>query len=185
MASPVPGAPFLRPVHQVPLVPHVPMVRPAHQLPPGLVQRMLAQGVPPQHLPPLLQAGVIPPGVDLAHLQGLSAPILGQPCYPLPTAGHPLLNPRSGTPLQLAMMQQQLQRSGSSTQGSAVAVPSQNVPSRTGLPPHVHSQLDHRANQRSGSPVGLAKWFGSDVLQQPLPSMPSKVISVDELEYRQ
>jgi translation initiation factor 4E transporter len=33
--------------------------------------------------------------------------------------------------------------------------------------------------------VGLAKWFGSDVLQQPLPSMPAKVISVDELEYRQ
>lgn len=58
MASPVPGAPFLRPVHQVPLVPHVPMVRPAHQLPPGLVQRMLAQGVHPQHLPPLLQAGI-------------------------------------------------------------------------------------------------------------------------------
>ncbi|XP_066465858.1 eukaryotic translation initiation factor 4E transporter isoform X1 [Tiliqua scincoides] len=184
MASPVPGAPFLRPVHQVPLVPHVPMVRPTHQLPPGLVQRMLAQGVPPQHLPPLLQAGVIPPAVDLAHLQGLSAPILGQPCYPLPTASHPLLNPRSGTSLQLAMMQQQLQRSGSSTQGSAVAV--QGLPqSRTGLPHHVHSPLDHRANQRSGSPVGLAKWFGSDVLQQPLPSMPSKVISVDELEYRQ
>ncbi|XP_077163966.1 eukaryotic translation initiation factor 4E transporter isoform X2 [Paroedura picta] len=186
MASPVPGAPFLRPVHQVPLVPHVPMVRPAHQLPPGLVQRMLAQGVHPQHLPPLLQAGVIPPGVDLAHLQGVSAPILGQACYPLPTAGHPLLNPRSGTPLQLAMMQQQLQRSGSSTQGSAMGMQAtpQNVPSRTGLS-HIHSQLDHHASQRSGSPVGLAKWFGSDVLQQPLPSMPSKVISVDELEYRQ
>ncbi|XP_060106330.1 eukaryotic translation initiation factor 4E transporter isoform X4 [Heteronotia binoei] len=186
MASPVPGAPFLRPVHQVPLVPHVPMVRPAHQLPPGLVQRMLAQGVHPQHLPPLLQAGVIPPGVDLTHLQGVSAPILGQACYPLPAAGHPLLNPRSGTPLQLAMMQQQLQRSGSSTQGSAMGVQTtpQNVPSRTGLS-HIHSQLDHRTSQRSGSPVGLAKWFGSDVLQQPLPSMPSKVISVDELEYRQ
>lgn len=56
MASPVPGGPFLRPVHQVPLVPHVPIVRPAHQLHPGLVQRMLAQGVHPQHLP-LLQAG--------------------------------------------------------------------------------------------------------------------------------
>nr|XP_028565908.1 eukaryotic translation initiation factor 4E transporter isoform X4 [Podarcis muralis] len=186
MASPVPGSTFLRPVHQVPLVPHVPMVRPTHQLPPGLVQRMLQQGIHPQHLPPLLQAGMIPPGVDLTHFQGVSAPILGQPCYPLPTAGHPLLNPRSGTPLQLAMMQQQLQRSGSSAQGSAVGVhtPPLNVPSRTGLP-HVHSQLDHRANQRSSSPVGLAKWFGSDVLQQPLPSMPSKVISVDELEYRQ
>ncbi|XP_053135890.1 eukaryotic translation initiation factor 4E transporter isoform X2 [Hemicordylus capensis] len=189
LASPVAGPPFLRPISQVPLVPHVPMVRPAHQLPPGLVQRMLAQGVHPQHLPPLLQAGVIPPGVDLTHLPGVSAPILGQPYYPLPTAGHPLLNPRSGTPLQLAMMQQQqqqLQRSGSTPQGSAVGVQTaaQNVPSRTGLL-HMHSQLDHRANPRSGSPVGLAKWFGSDVLEQPLPSMPSKVISVDELEYRQ
>ncbi|XP_067406152.1 eukaryotic translation initiation factor 4E transporter isoform X2 [Emydura macquarii macquarii] len=189
-ASPVPGAPFLRPVHQVPLVPHVPIVRPTHQLHPGLVQRMLAQGVHPQHLP-LLQAGMIPPGVDLSHLQGISTPILGQPFYPLPTAGHHLLNPCSGTPLQLAMMQQQLQRSvlhspASGAQGSAVGVQTtpQNVPPRTGLP-HVHSQLDHRINQRSGSPIGLAKWFGSDVLQQPLPSMPSKVISVDELEYRQ
>ncbi|XP_032629608.1 eukaryotic translation initiation factor 4E transporter isoform X1 [Chelonoidis abingdonii] len=186
-ASPVPGSPFLRPVHQVPLVP---IVRPTHQLHPGLVQRMLAQGMHPQHLP-LLQAGMIPPGVDLSHIQGISAPILGQPFYPLPAAGHHLLNPRSGTPLQLAMMQQQLQRSvihspASGAQGCAVGVQTtpQNVPSRTGLP-HVHSQLDHRTSQRSGSPIGLAKWFGSDVLQQPLPSMPSKVISVDELEYRQ
>ncbi|KAM9118823.1 eukaryotic translation initiation factor 4E transporter isoform 3-T3 [Pangshura tecta] len=186
-ASPVPGSSFLRPVHQVPLVP---IVRPTHQLHPGLVQRMLAQGMHPQHLP-LLQAGMIPPAVDLSHIQGISTPILGQPFYPLPTAGHHLLNPRSGTPLQLAMMQQQLQRSvlhspASGAQGSAVGVQTtpQNLPSRTGLP-HVHSQLDHRTSQRSGSPIGLAKWFGSDVLQQPLPSMPSKVISVDELEYRQ
>uniref|UniRef100_A0A8C9LA21 4ET factor n=1 Tax=Pavo cristatus TaxID=9049 RepID=A0A8C9LA21_PAVCR len=190
IASPVPGGPFLRPVHQVPLVPHVPIVRPAHQLHPGLVQRMLSQGVHPQHLP-LLQAGMLPPGVDLSHLQGISAPILGQPFYPLPTASHHILNPRSGTPLQLAMMQQQLQRSavhftGTGAQGSPAGVQTtpQNVPSRTGLS-HGHAQLDHRPSQRSGSPIGLAKWFGSDVLQQPLPSMPSKVISVDELEYRQ
>ncbi|KAM6318128.1 eukaryotic translation initiation factor 4E transporter isoform 3-T3 [Podargus strigoides] len=185
MASPVPGGPFLRPVHQVPLVPHVPIVRPAHQLHPGLVQRMLAQGVHPQHLP-LLQAGMIPPGVDLSHLQGISAPILGQPFYPLPTASHHILNPRSGTPLQLAMMQQQLQRSGTGAQGSPAGAQTTppNVLSRTGLS-HGHTPLDHRPSQRSGSPIGLAKWFGSDVLQQPLPSMPSKVISVDELEYRQ
>ncbi|XP_033693139.1 eukaryotic translation initiation factor 4E transporter isoform X6 [Tursiops truncatus] len=188
LASPVPGTPFLRPVHQVPLVP---IVRPAHQLHPGLVQRMLAQGVHPQHLPSLLQAGVLPPGMDLTHLQGLSGPILGQPFYPLPATSHPLLNPRPGTPLHLAMMQQQLQRSvlhppGSGSQAAAVSVQTtpQNVPSRSGLP-HVHSQLEHRPSQRSSSPVGLAKWFGSDVLQQPLPSMPAKVISVDELEYRQ
>ncbi|XP_061321886.1 eukaryotic translation initiation factor 4E transporter isoform X5 [Pezoporus flaviventris] len=185
MASPVPGGPFLRPVHQVPLVPHVPIVRPAHQLHPGLVQRMLAQGVHPQHLP-LLQAGMLPPGVDLSHLQGISTPILGQPFYPLPTASHHILNPRSGTPLQLAMMQQQLQRSGTGAQGSPAGAQTapQNVLPRTGLS-HGHTQLDHRPSQRSGSPIGLAKWFGSDVLQQPLPSMPSKVISVDELEYRQ
>ncbi|KAM6246665.1 eukaryotic translation initiation factor 4E transporter isoform 5-T6 [Porphyrio hochstetteri] len=151
----------------------------------GLVQRMLAQGVHPQHLP-LLQAGMLPPGVDLSHLQGISAPILGQPFYPLPTASHHILNPRSGTPLQLAMMQQQLQRSGTGAQGSPAGAQTtpQNVLSRTGLS-HGHTQLDHRPSQRSGSPIGLAKWFGSDVLQQPLPSMPSKVISVDELEYRQ
>lgn len=74
---------------------------------------------------------------------------------------------------------------GSGSQAAAVSVQtSQNVPSRSGLP-HMHSQLEHRPSQRSSSPVGLAKWFGSDVLQQPLPSMPAKVISVDELEYRQ
>ncbi|XP_030913299.1 eukaryotic translation initiation factor 4E transporter isoform X5 [Geospiza fortis] len=151
----------------------------------GLVQRMMAQGVHPQHLP-LLQAGMLPPGVDLSHLQGISAPMLGQPFYPLPTASHHILNPRSGTPLQLAMMQQQLQRSGSGAQGSPAGAQTtpQNVLPRTGLS-HGHTQLDHRPSQRSGSPIGLAKWFGSDVLQQPLPSMPSKVISVDELEFRQ
>uniref|UniRef100_A0A8I5Y7I8 Eukaryotic translation initiation factor 4E nuclear import factor 1 n=1 Tax=Rattus norvegicus TaxID=10116 RepID=A0A8I5Y7I8_RAT len=191
LASPVPGTPFLRPTHQVPLVPHVPIVRPAHQLHPGLVQRLIAQGVHPQHLPGLLQAGVLPPGIDIAPLQGLSGPLLGQPLYPLVSAAsHPLLNPRPGTPLHLAVMQQQLQRSvlhppGSSSQAAAINVQTPpNVPSRSGLP-HMHSQLEHRTSQRSSSPVGLAKWFGSDVLQQPLPSMPTKVISVDELEYRQ
>ncbi|XP_043832296.1 eukaryotic translation initiation factor 4E transporter isoform X2 [Dromiciops gliroides] len=191
LASPVPGAPFFRPVHQVPLVSHVPIVRPAHQFHPGLVQRMLAQGIHPQHLPSLLQAGMLPPGMDLTHLQGISGPLLGQPFYPLPAASHPLLTPRSGTPLQLAVMQQQLQRSvlhppGSGSQGTAIGVqtPPQNLSGRPGLP-HIPPPLEHRPSQRSASPVGLAKWFGSDVLQQPLPSMPSKVISVDELEYRQ
>ena len=75
---------------------------------------------------------------------------------------------------------------GTGAQGSAAGAQTtpQNVLPRTGLS-HGHTQLDHRPSQRSGSPIGLAKWFGSDVLQQPLPSMPSKVISVDELEYRQ
>uniref|UniRef100_A0A8C2N0S7 Eukaryotic translation initiation factor 4E nuclear import factor 1 n=1 Tax=Cricetulus griseus TaxID=10029 RepID=A0A8C2N0S7_CRIGR len=190
LATPVPGTPFLRPTHHVPLVPHVPIVRPAHQLHPGLVQRLIAQGVHPQHLPSLLQAGVLPPGIDMAPLQGISGPLLGQPLYPFSAASHPILNPRPGTPLHLAVMQQQLQRSvlhppGSGSQAAPVNVQTpQNVPGRSGLP-HMHSQLEHRTSQRSSSPVGLAKWFGSDVLQQPLPSMPTKVISVDELEYRQ
>ncbi len=56
--------------------------------------------------------------------------------------------------------------------------------------PQSQSHGPHRTNhsqRRGGSPpLGLAKWFGSDVLQQPLPSMPStKVISVDELEFHQ
>ncbi|KAM3939516.1 eukaryotic translation initiation factor 4E transporter isoform 2-T4 [Leptodactylus fuscus] len=176
MASPVPGASFLRPLHQVPVVP---VVRPTHQLHPGLVQKMLAQGVPPQHLS-LLQAGLLPSGIDLPTLHGLSPSVLGQPFYPLPQTGHPLLNQRPTNPLQLAMMQQSVQRIGSSAQNfSAIHTPSQSLQNR----PNLH-MMDQRP-PRSTSPVGLAKWFGSDVLQQPLPSMPAKVISVDELEYRQ
>ncbi|KAM9329644.1 eukaryotic translation initiation factor 4E transporter [Gastrophryne carolinensis] len=165
MPSPVPGASFLRPLHQVPVVP---VVRPSHQLHPGLVQKMLAQGVPPQHLS-LLQTGLLPPGIDLSALHALSPSVLGQPFYPLAPTGHPLLNQRPTNPLQLAIMQRQ---------GSGIHAASQGLSSR----PNVH-MMDHP--QRSSSPVGLAKWFGSDVLQQPLPSMPAKVISVDELEYRQ
>ncbi|XP_077150047.1 eukaryotic translation initiation factor 4E transporter isoform X2 [Ranitomeya variabilis] len=164
----VPGASFLRPLHQVPVLP---VVRPSHQLHPGLVQKMLAQGLPPQHLS-LLHAGLLPSGVDL---HALSPSVLGQQFYPLAQTGHPLLNQRPANHLQLAMMQ----RSGSGGQNfSGIHTPSQGLQSR----PNLH--LDQRP-PRSSSPVGLAKWFGSDVLQQPLPSMPAKVISVDELEYRQ
>ncbi|XP_040205734.1 eukaryotic translation initiation factor 4E transporter isoform X2 [Rana temporaria] len=170
LVSPVPGASFLRPL-QVPVVP----VRPSHQLHPGLVQKMLAQGVPPQQLS-LLQAGLLPPGIDLSALHALSPSVLGQPFYPLAPTGHPLLNQRPANPLQLAMMQ----RPGSGTHNfSGMHAASQGFSNR----PNVH-MMDQRS-QRSSSPVGLAKWFGSDVLQQPLPSMPAKVISVDELEYRQ
>ncbi|KAM8960074.1 eukaryotic translation initiation factor 4E transporter isoform 3-T3 [Pelodytes ibericus] len=168
VASPVPGSSFLRPLHQMPILP---VVRQSHPLHPGLVQRMLAQGVPPQHLS-LLQAGLLPPGVDL---HTLPSSVLGQPFYSLPATGHPLLNQRPPNPLQLAMMQQPVQRSGF----SGVHVQSQGLASRPGL------NMVEQRSQRNTSPVGLAKWFGSDVLQQPLPSMPAKVISVDELEYRQ
>ncbi|XP_066459707.1 eukaryotic translation initiation factor 4E transporter [Eleutherodactylus coqui] len=172
IASPVPSIPFLRPHHQVPVVP---VVRPSQQLHPGLVQKMLAQGVPPQHLS-LLQAGLLPPGIDIPALHALTPSVLGQPFYQVPQTGHSLLNQRPTNPLQLAMMQ----RSGSGAQNfSGLHGPSQGLQNR----PNLH-MVDQRP-PRSSSPVGLAKWFGSDVLQQPLPSMPAKVISVDELEYRQ
>ncbi|XP_067861601.1 eukaryotic translation initiation factor 4E transporter isoform X3 [Heptranchias perlo] len=186
-ASPVPGSPFPRPICPVPLMSHVPLVRqsPPH-LPPGVVQRMLAQGMSPQQLhPALLHTGLFPSGVDLSHLQNIPPTLLGQTFYPLPTSGLPLLNPRatlsaaqiqaSGTSLQhLAMMRQVLQSPSASAQGPGA---------------HLHLNQQNSTlrplHQRSGSPVNLSKWFGNDVLQQPLPSMPSKVISVDELELHQ
>ncbi|XP_068172235.1 eukaryotic translation initiation factor 4E transporter [Antennarius striatus] len=165
---------FPRPLYPVPLLSHVPVVRPPPQLHPNVVQRMLAQGIQPQQLAPaLVQTGIFPPHVDLAQLQGLPPALLGQPLYPLSASGHPLLPPRANTQMQLAVMQQQLQQRPIH-------------PSITG--PQSQSQGLHRTNgsQRHGGspPLGLAKWFGSDVLEQPLPSMPAKVISVDELEFR-
>ncbi|XP_044028506.1 eukaryotic translation initiation factor 4E transporter isoform X1 [Siniperca chuatsi] len=175
MVPPGPSSSFPRPIYPVPLLSHVPMVRPPPQLHPNMVQRMLAQGIQPQQLgPALLQAGIFPPHVDLAQLQGLPPALLGQPLYPLSATGHPLLPPRANTQMQLAVMQQQLQQQ-------------RHIhPSIPG--PQSQSHGPHRTNgsQRHGGspPLGLAKWFGSDVLEQPLPSMPAKVISVDELEFR-
>ncbi|KAJ8414067.1 hypothetical protein AAFF_G00066650 [Aldrovandia affinis] len=181
LVSPGSASPFPRPVYPVPLLSHVPLVRPPpHQLPPSVVQRMIAQGIQPQQLPPaLLQAGIFPQGVDLSQLQGLPPALLGQPFYPMGAAGHPLLPPRVSNPMQFAVMQQQLQQQRQVVQASGPHAPhmlsQSHGPHRT-----AHSQ------RRGGSPpLGLAKWFGSDVLQQPLPSMPAKVISVDELEFRQ
>lgn len=175
MVPPGPSSSFPRPIYPVPLLSHVPMVRPPPQLHPNVVQRMLAQGIQPQQLgPALVQAGIFPPHVDLAQLQGLPPALLGQPLYPLSATGHPLLPPRANTQMQLAVMQQQLQ---------------QQRPIHPNVPgSQSQSQGPHRTNgsQRHGGspPLGLAKWFGSDVLEQPLPSMPAKVISVDELEFR-
>uniref|UniRef100_A0A668U8H7 Eukaryotic translation initiation factor 4E nuclear import factor 1 n=1 Tax=Oreochromis aureus TaxID=47969 RepID=A0A668U8H7_OREAU len=174
MVPPGPSSSFPRPVYPVPLLSHVPMVRPPPQLHP-VVQRMLAQGIQPQQLgPALVQAGIFPPH-DLAQLQGLPPALLGQPLYPLSATGHPLLPPRASTQMQLAAMQQQLQQQQRPIHPSVPGSQSQ-------------SQGPHRTNgsQRHGGspPLGLAKWFGSDVLEQPLPSMPAKVISVDELEFR-
>ncbi|XP_051752429.1 eukaryotic translation initiation factor 4E transporter isoform X2 [Ctenopharyngodon idella] len=182
MLSPGPSSPFPRPqMYPVPLLPHVPLVRPPPQLHPSVMQRMLAQGIQHQQLgPTLLQTGMFPQAVDLSQLQGLPPALLGQPLYPLGPAGHPLMAPRAaGTHVQLAVMQQQLQQQQR---------PNLHVAPSGGLQSQSHGP--HRTNhsqRRGGSPpLGLAKWFGSDVLQQPLPSMPStKVISVDELEFRQ
>uniref|UniRef100_UPI00398F3B6E eukaryotic translation initiation factor 4E transporter isoform X2 n=1 Tax=Pristiophorus japonicus TaxID=55135 RepID=UPI00398F3B6E len=186
-ASPIPGSPFPRPICPVPIVSHVPLVRqsPPH-LPPGVVQRMLAQGMSPQQLhPALLHTGMFPSGVDLSHLQSIPPTLLGQTFYPLPTSGLPLLNPR--TTLSAA----QMQASGTSLQHLAMIRQVLQSPSAGGQGAAAHLQLNQQhstlrpLHQRSGSPVNLSKWFGSDVLQQPLPSMPSKVISVDELELHQ
>ncbi|CAL1609365.1 unnamed protein product [Knipowitschia caucasica] len=170
LGPPGPTSSFHRSVYPVPLIPHVPMVRPPPQLHPNVVQRMLAQGIQPQQLgPALMQAGIIPPHMDLAQLQGLPSALLGPPLYPLNAAGHPLLPPRSNAQMQLAAIQQ-LQQQRQMHPGG----------------PH-SNQGPHRtsSSQRHGSPpLGLSKWFGSDVLEQPLPSMPAKVISVDELEFR-
>ncbi|XP_054472540.1 eukaryotic translation initiation factor 4E transporter isoform X3 [Anoplopoma fimbria] len=176
MGPPGPSSSFPRPIYPVPLLSHVPMVRPPPQLHPNVVQRMLAQGIQPQQLgPALVQAGIFPQHVDLAQLQGLPPALLGQQLYPLSATGHPLLPPRANTQMQLAVMQQQLQHQR------------QMHPGVSGH--QSQSQGPHRTNgsqQHGGpTPLGLAKWFGSDVLEQPLPSMPAKVISVDELEFRQ
>ncbi|XP_052414712.1 eukaryotic translation initiation factor 4E transporter isoform X4 [Carassius gibelio] len=182
MMSSGPPSPFPRPqMYPVPLLPHVPLVRPPPQIHPSVMQKMLAQGIQPQPLgPTLLQTGIFPQAVDLSQLQGLPPALLGQPLYPLGTAGYPLMAPRTaGTHMQLAVMQQQLQQQQRP-----------NLPVAPSGGPQSQSHGPHRTNhsqRRGGSPpLGLAKWFGSDVLQQPLPSMPStKVISVDELEFHQ
>uniref|UniRef100_A0A6Q2YHB2 Eukaryotic translation initiation factor 4E nuclear import factor 1 n=1 Tax=Esox lucius TaxID=8010 RepID=A0A6Q2YHB2_ESOLU len=183
VVSPGSASPFPLPIYPVPLLSHghVPMVRaPPPQLHPSVVQRMLVQGIQPQQLgPALMQAGIFPPHVDLAQLQGLPTALLGQPLYPLGATGHPLLPPRASNHMQLAFMQQHIQQQQRPMHPTVSGHQSQN-----------HGP--HRTNQsqrRGGSPpgvgeAGLAKWFGSDVLQQPLPSMPAKVISVDELEFR-
>ncbi|XP_066521172.1 eukaryotic translation initiation factor 4E transporter isoform X2 [Hoplias malabaricus] len=177
MLSPGSSSHFTRPIYPVPLLSHVPLVRPPPpQLHPSVVQRMLAQGIHPQQLgPALLQTGMFPQTVDLSQLQGLPPALLGQPLYPLGNTGHPLIPPRTpGGHMPLAVMQQQRPSLHTGPTGA----------------PQSQSHGPHRTNQsqqRVGSPpLGLAKWFGSDVLQQPLPSMPSsKVISVDELEFHQ
>ncbi|XP_026116607.1 eukaryotic translation initiation factor 4E transporter-like isoform X1 [Carassius auratus] len=182
MMSSGPPSPFPRPqMYPVPLLPHVPLVRPPPQIHPSVMQKMLAQGIQPQPLgPTLLQTGIFPQAVDLSQLQGLPPALLGQPLYPLGSAGYPLMAPRTaGTHMQLAVMQQQLQQQQRP-----------NLPVAPSGGPQSQSHGPHRTNhsqRRGGSPpLGLAKWFGSDVLQQPLPSMPStKVISVDELEFHQ
>lgn len=163
VVPPGPNSSFHRPVYPVPLIPHVPMVRPPPQLHPNMVQRMLAQGIQPQQLGPAL--------MQAAQLQGLPPALLGQPLYPLSATGHPLLPPRPNAQMQLAAMQQLHQR------------PIHHVP---GHQTQNQGHLRANSSQRHGDspPLGLAKWFGSDVLEQPLPSMPAKVISVDELEFR-
>lgn len=162
---------FPRPIYPVPLLSHVSLVRPPPQLHPSVVQRMMTQGIQSQH--PLLQTGLFPQPVDLSQLQSLPPALLGQPLYPLATTAHPLIPPRAaGAHMPLVMQQRQNLHTLATGPSSS---------------PNLGTQRTN-PNQRRGAspPLGLAKWFGSDVLQQPLPSMPSaKVISVDELEFHQ
>lgn len=57
MVPPGPSSSFPRPIYPLPLLSHVPMVRPHPQLHPNVVQRMLAQGIQPQHVGPALVQG--------------------------------------------------------------------------------------------------------------------------------
>ncbi|KAK3557367.1 hypothetical protein QTP70_026542 [Hemibagrus guttatus] len=180
MLSPGSSSSFPRPIYPVPILSHVPLVRPPPQLHPGVVQRMIAQGIQPQQLgPALLQTGLFPQPVDLSQLQGLPPALLGQPLYSLGTTGHPLIPPRAAGPhMPLAVMQQQFQQQ---QRPNIHTVPTGTLQSQS----HSTHRTTHTQRRAGSPPLGLAKWFGSDVLQQPLPSMPSKVISVDELEFRQ
>ncbi|XP_060775594.1 eukaryotic translation initiation factor 4E transporter isoform X2 [Neoarius graeffei] len=182
MLSPGSSSSLPRPIYPVPLLSHVPLVRPPPpQLHPGVVQRMIAQGIQPQQLgPALLQTGLFPQTVDLSQLQGLPPALLGQTLYPLGTTGHPLIPPRAAGPhMQLAVMQQQFQQQ---QRPNIHTMPTGTLQSQS----HSTHRTTHSQRRAGSPPLGLAKWFGSDVLQQPLPSMPStKVISVDELEFRQ
>ncbi|TNN84364.1 Eukaryotic translation initiation factor 4E transporter [Liparis tanakae] len=106
-----------------------------------------------------------------------------RPIYPVPLLSHvPMARP----PPQLhPNVVQRMLAQGIQPQQLGPALVQAVHPGLSGLQSQSHGL--HRTNgsqQHGGTPLGLSKWFGSDVLEQPLPSMPAKVISVDELEFR-
>lgn len=117
----------------------------------------------------------------LPRVTGLTAQALGQNGT-LGSLGKPpseLANIRTFKPLSVCP-------TGLSSLSPVVHTAVSGVPPPGSIPPSQVPQRTGQSQRRAGSPqLGLAKWFGSDVLQQPLPSMPSKVISVDELEFSQ
>ncbi|XP_066304532.1 eukaryotic translation initiation factor 4E transporter-like isoform X2 [Branchiostoma lanceolatum] len=181
---------FGHPVPQVPvgMVPRVPihpgmgMVPPGVGLPPNHMQMMRGM-VPPQGVPaphPAVAMGLAPPGMDMRHLS-------------LPPGSHP----------HPAMLQQQLAMQNGLGQQVAMQQLMQRTmspqPNRTVSPQaHLHQRPDiitsHTTQNGPGGPLAksptpadnLAKWFGQDVLRQPMPapSLPSgqKVLSLDDLE---
>eukprot|EP00058_Branchiostoma_floridae_P020346 XP_002605836.1 hypothetical protein BRAFLDRAFT_123801 [Branchiostoma floridae] len=181
---------FGHPVPQVPvgMVPRVPihpgmgMVPPGVGLPPNHMSMMRGM-VPPQGVPaphPAVAMGLAPPGMDMRHLS-------------LPPGSHP----------HPAMLQQQLAMQNGLGQQVAMQQLMQRTmspqPNRTVSPQaHLHQRPDiitsHTTQNGPGGPLAksptpadnLAKWFGQDVLRQPMPapSLPSgqKVLSLDDLE---
>eukprot|EP00064_Thunnus_orientalis_P007490 superscaffoldBa00000839_g7511 len=142
-------------------------VKTGSQTLPSKDQERLRPGSAGHHTPTM-----VPPGPSSSY---------PRPIYPVPLLSHvPMVRP----PPQLHP--NVVQRMLAQPQQLGPALVQAVHPNIAG--PQSQSQGPHRTNcsQRHGGspPLGLAKWFGSDVLEQPLPSMPAKVISVDELEFR-
>ncbi|XP_078679848.1 eukaryotic translation initiation factor 4E transporter-like isoform X2 [Branchiostoma floridae x Branchiostoma belcheri] len=177
---------FGHPVPQVPvgMVPRVPIHPGMGMVPPGV-------GIPPNHMS--MMRGMVPQGPHPAVAMGLAPPGMDMRHLSLPPGSHP----------HPAMLQQQLAMQNGLGQQVAMQQLMQRTispqPNRTVSPQaHLHQRPDiitsHTTQNGPGGPLAksptpadnLAKWFGQDVLRQPMPapSLPSgqKVLSLDDLE---
>ncbi|XP_077995170.1 uncharacterized protein LOC144448766 isoform X3 [Glandiceps talaboti] len=179
------------------------------QLPVPLLQRMPVQpGQGPPNSPgvyPPMMRGMYPGGMNpnvrnMSPMQmqqgsgpgprpmqqvGNVLPMLMNSRAPFPVTSTGQLQPNAAAIAAMAAMQAQagLQRS--------LSQQTQNVP-RPDMPntPPLGSSTGNFSSlaQRSQSPVNLTKWFGNDMLQQPLPQMPpmlhhgQNVFSVEDIE---
>ncbi|KAI3370043.1 hypothetical protein L3Q82_024828, partial [Scortum barcoo] len=134
-------------------------VKASSQSMPNKDQERLRPGSAGQHTP-----NMAPPGPSSS---------FPRPIYPVPLLSHvPMVRP----PPQLhPNVVQRMLAQGIQPQQLGPALVQAVHPNVPG--PQSQSQGPHRTNgsQRHGGspPLGLAKWFGSDVLEQPLPSMPA------------